>query len=315
MEREIGGYFGLEQAYGREFHEDLIGVNSGRNALLYIIKAKQIKKLYIPRFLCDTVYMLCRREQVEYEEYAIDRNFQPLFDRELEPGQWLYLVNYYGQITDEQVLAWKKRYGRVILDNVQDFFRKPLTGVDTVYSCRKFFGVPDGGYAACDGALPLETDSSRERMRHILGRFEETGSAYYADFQKNDEGFYDLPLMGMSPITRNILRSVDYDAARQRRNENYALLAAALGEKNMLTLHQPDGPYCYPFYWEKGMEIKKALAAKNIYVPTLWPNVMGQAGSVENDFAANILPLPVDQRYGEKDMQRIVEELIVCMKI
>jgi len=224
-------------------------------------------------------------------------------------------VNFYGQITDAQVLEWKAKYNRVIVDNVQDFFRKPLAGVDTVYSCRKFFGVPDGGYAACAGILPLEKDASRDRMTHILGRLEVSGSAYYSHFQQNDESFYDLPLLEMSPTTCNILRAVDYDTVRKKRNRNYAVLASVLDQKNRLVLRQPDGPYCYPYYCENGMAVKRALAQKKIYVPTLWPNVLEQGSALEKDYAENILPLPVDQRYGEEDMKRIVEELQICMRI
>lgn len=50
MSREIGGYFDLEHLGGKEYYEDLIGVNSARNAWLYILKAKQVRKLYILPF-------------------------------------------------------------------------------------------------------------------------------------------------------------------------------------------------------------------------------------------------------------------------
>ena len=307
--KEIGGYLGLEQFSGREYHADLAAVNSGRNALLYILKARGAKKLDIPAFLCDSVRELCRREKIAFAEYGVGRDFLPRFDRELDEDEWLYVVNYYGQLSDAYLQQLKDRFGRLIVDNVQDFFRRPLSGVDTVYSCRKFFGVPDGGYAACDAALPLEQDSSRGRMRHILGRYEVSGSAFYADFQENDELFYDLPLRAMSPITRNLLRAVDYDEVKRRRNANYAILAAALDERNPLTLTVPDGPYCYPFYCENGMAVKRALAQQKIYVPTLWPNVTAEDGDVEYDYAENILPLPVDQRYGEEEMLRILQAL------
>ena len=307
--KEIGGYLGLEQFSGREYHADLAAVNSGRNALLYILKARGVKKLDIPAFLCDSVRELCRREGVTFDEYGVGPDFLPRFDRTLAEGEWLYVVNYYGQLSNGYLAELKDRFGRLIVDNVQDFFRRPLSGVDTVYSCRKFFGVPDGGYAACDAALPLEQDGSRDRMRHILGRYEVSGSAFYAAFQENDELFYDLPLRAMSPITRNLLRAVDYDEVKRRRNANYAILAAALDERNPLALTVPDGPYCYPFYCEDGMAVKRALAQEKIYVPTLWPTLAQNASETEKDYAENILPLPVDQRYGEEEMKQIVRRL------
>ncbi len=310
--KEIGGYFGLEEFAGREYHQDLVAVNSARNALLYILKARKVKKLYIPYFLCDTVAELCKRERFPYEEYGIGSDFLPVFDRPLEDGAWLYVVNFYGQISNEKFFQLKNRWDRLIVDNVQAFFQRPVPNVDTVYSCRKFFGVPDGGYAACGVALPeeLPVDSSKDRMKHILGRFEGIGSEYYMDFQNNDEGFYTLELRSMSRLTHNILRAVDYDVVRRRRNENYARLEAALGQRNRLQLTAPDGPYCYPFYCEDGMAVKKQLAQKKIYVPTLWPNVMDLGNwPMETDYAQNILPLPVDQRYTQEDMLRILSEL------
>lgn len=310
--KEIGGYFGLEEFCGKEYHGDLIGVNSGRNALLYILKAKNVKKLFIPLFLCDTVYKLCERENYPFEFYSVNRNFLPVFDRELKEDEWLYIVNYYGQISNEQVTCLKEKYGNIIFDNVQAFFQKPVRGVDTVYSCRKFFGVPDGGYVATDKLLleELPQDSSKDRMKHILGRFEESGSEYYAYFQENDEKFYEEELKQMSPVTHNILRAVDYDKVRQKRNENYSVLQEALGKQNKLNFNMPDGPYCYPFYCENGMQLKKRLADKKIYVATLWPNVFGMGDVLAQDYAENILPLPCDQRYSKADMEYLVLQLL-----
>ena len=164
MMKEIGGYLELEHCSGEEYHAQLVGVNSGRNALLYILRARGVKKLHIPRFLCDSVSRLCQREGVDFAVYGIGRDFLPRFDGVLDEGEWLYVVNYYGQLSDAYLLELQARYGRIIVDHVQDFFHRPLPGMDAVYSCRKFFGVPDGGYVACDAALPLEEDSSRERM-------------------------------------------------------------------------------------------------------------------------------------------------------
>lgn len=310
--REIGGYFGLEEFTGSAYYPEAVAVNNARNALLYILKARNVKKLYIPRFLCDTVAKLCQREGYPFEEYSVGRDFLPVFDKTLEEDTWLYVVNYYGQISNDQISQMKQRWGRLIVDNVQAFFQRPVQGVDTVYSCRKFFGVPDGGYAVTDGKLEeqMPMDVSKDRMKHVLGRFEEFASDYYMDFQSNDDSFYALELRQMSKLTENILKAVNYEDVRCRRNENYALLETALGKANQLKLTVPDGPYCYPFYCENGMEIKRALAARKIYVPTLWPNVLEQGSALEKDYAQNILPLPCDQRYGKEEMDRIIACLL-----
>ncbi|MBQ3041414.1 MAG: hypothetical protein IJD42_07450 [Clostridia bacterium] len=314
--KEIGGYFGLEEFEGEEYHKDAVAVNNARNALLYILEAKHVGKIYIPYFLCDSVSDMCKREGYEFGYYHIDENFMPIFEDSLEENEYLYVVNYYGQIGKDRIAELKRRYKSIIVDNVQAFFEMPIAGIDTVYSCRKFFGVPDGGYVYCTTFLKnaLSQDASKDRMTHVLGRYEgENASDYYAAFKSNDRSFKDLPLMEMSKLTHNLLKAADYDSICQKREENFEYLHKALGDKNKLKLKTPIGPYAYPFYCKNGMEIKKKLAEKKIYVPTLWPNVLTMHGSLEKDYAENILPLPCDQRYGIEDMQRMVEDLLKCL--
>lgn len=313
---EIGGYFGLESFGGKEYHRGLIGVSSGRGALLCLIRARGIKKLYIPYFLCDSVSELCKREGVATEFYSVGRDLRPVFGGVLCEGEWLYVVNFYGQLADAEIRSMKEKHGRIILDNVQAFFARPLKGVDTVYSCRKFFGVPDGGYVSTDAKdIPrMEIGKSAHRMSHVLGRIEDGASSHYGEFKANDKSFVNDGLCTMSTITKNILCGIDYDAVRIRRNENYAHLSKVLGQKNGITLRMPDGPYCYPFYCEGGMEIKHRLAENKIYVPTLWPNVIGSGDTTAEDLAKNILPLPCDQRYGEAEMDIIAEAVLELIK-
>ena len=63
----------------------------------------------------------------------------------------------------------------------------------------------------------------------------------------------------------------------------------------------------YPYYSTNASELKKLLLEKNIYIPTLWPNVFEQNDDkIALDYAKNILPIPCDQRYKEDDMSFIV---------
>ena len=48
----IGGYFELELNKQGEYHQDAIRLNTGRNALEYIILANNYKKIYIPYITC-----------------------------------------------------------------------------------------------------------------------------------------------------------------------------------------------------------------------------------------------------------------------
>ena len=73
------------------------------------------------------------------------------------------------------------------MDHTHAFFQHPLPGVDTLYSCRKFFGLSDGAYLSTDATLTTgkEQDVSAERMGHILGRFEKDAGTYYQKMLDN----------------------------------------------------------------------------------------------------------------------------------
>ena len=105
----------------------------------------------------------------------------------------------------------------------------------------------------------------------------------------------------------------DYKKVKEKRNQNYAILEKGLGQKNSLILKKTDGPYCYPFYCKGGLNIKKMLAEKKIYVATLWPNVLKLEGTLEKDYAENIMPLPCDQRYNKEDMKFIINCIKSCL--
>ena len=311
--REIGGYFQLDQLIDKPYHENLVELNTGRNALLYLVKAKKISKIYLPYFLCNSVSDMLSKYGINFEYYHIGKDFLPVFEEKLKEDEYLYIVNYYGQITNDEIRKFKEEYKNIILDNTQSFFQKPVLNIDTIYSCRKYFGVPDGAYLSTDVALDeiLEEDQSSSRMKHILGRFEGQASDYYNEFNKNDEAFKELPIKSMSKLTRNILGAIDYEKVIETRNRNFEYLHDRLGNSNILDIKSQNGPFAYPYYVEDGIEIRKRLAEKKIYIPTLWPNVLKENSkdSIEYDYAVNILPLPCDQRYGVEDMEYIINNL------
>ena len=310
---EIGGYLGAEPYTGchGEYYPDAVALNTARNALVYAVRARGIRRLRIPAYLCDSVSLVCDREHIPYEYYHTGADLRPVIDRPPEPDEYLYVVNLYGQLSNEELAALRDRYDRVIVDNIHAFYQPPIKGADTIRSCRKFFGVPDGAYLVTDTLLPddLPTDVSDGRTSHIYGRLRDGATAHYAEFRANDDAFEQLPLMRMSELTHRMLSVIDYERVKRIREENFACLHRLLGSRNGLKLRMPEGPYAYPFLCENGPRVRKYLASRKIYVATLWPNVPEIGNDTERYCAENILPLPCDQRYGAEEMQIIAEEL------
>lgn len=102
-------------------------------------------------------------------------------------------------------------------------------------------------------------------MTHLLGRFENTASAFYSVYKENESIFKTLPLRKMSKLTEDIMRSYDYDKIKKIREENYNYLNEKLLRYNKLTLNIPQGAFMYPLYIDNGSEVRKKLQKEYLY--------------------------------------------------
>ncbi len=319
---EIGGYLELEDCGGRPYHEGAVALDSARSCLEYLIELRGIRAIALPDLMCDAVPAACARAGAEIRTYEVGEGLLPKYDFDLRPGEWLYLADYYGRLerADVEAAASFAR-GRVVVDEVQGFFRGPWPGADTIYTCRKFFGVPDGAYLATrDGSRlgrGLPTCRSAGRMAHVLGRCEDGGSRHYGEYQTVEGTIGANGPEAMSEVTRRLLSGIDYEATRRRREENYATLGRLLGEASLLEPASPAGPYMYPLLVADAGDARRELARRGVFVPTLWPNVVEEcpSDSFAWRYARNILPLPVDQRYGAADMERVAGEVASVLSL
>ena len=138
--KEIGGYFGLECFGDVEYYKNLLRLNTGRNCIVLNAKVKKYSKLFIPRYICSCIPVALSKNDIVYEYYDITEKFLPDLKHELEADEDILIVNYYCQLDNKTIKALMHKYKKVILDNTQSFFQKPCEDLDTVYSCRKFFG-------------------------------------------------------------------------------------------------------------------------------------------------------------------------------
>ncbi len=315
MHKEIGGYLELERFSGQMLHEKALKLGSGRACLSYLIRQKGIQKILLPDYICDVVEKVCKAEGVAMQRYPIGDDLRPAALGTAENDKWLYLVNYYGQLTREEIIRYAERFPKLIVDNAHAFFEWPINGVDTLYTCRKFLGVADGGflYTDCRGQ-ELPPDESRERMSFVLGRFERSAGEFFSEASRNNDELPPEPRR-MSALTENLLHAVDYERVKEIRTENYGILHKGLGRYNRLLVRQTEGAYAYPLMLENGPEIRKRLIAQKIFVPTLWPNVLQEQPktSAAHRLAEQILPLPCDQRYGPEEMAFIIGAVENCL--
>ena len=321
MKETIGGYFEWEfpPVKNHGLHDGEILLNSCRHSLEYILRGlNEVALIWIPYFTCEVVLEPLKRLNIPYRFYHVNRGLEIATDVALAEKEYLVYTNYYG-IKDAYVKSLVKKYGNnLIVDNAQALFSPPHKECHQVYSPRKYIGMPDGGLAVTsipDESSALPVDISYGRCLHLLKRMELSPSEGYRDFQNDDEQISNCQLSRMGTISRSIFASVDFASVKQKRRDNFAVLHNALHETNKLVIPfmgQFECPLIYPYWLENGKELKKKLISKSIFVATYWPNVFEwcKANDLEYELADNVVCIPVDQRYGKDDMERILKEIL-----
>lgn len=321
--KEIGGYFEFEKLTGREYHPGLLKLNLGRTAAVHYLRETGRREVFLPFFMCASVIDSIKESGIRIIRYRIRQDFMPdpsdLPEGPLADDQCLFLLNPYGLLADGQIASVRDRWGQVLCDFTHAFFRRPIPGVAALASVRKYFGVTDGAYLAPDKpiALPEGQDESHTRFTHVLGRYERNAGEFYKEMLDNAHSYDGAPALRMSPLTENLLRGIDYEAAASARMRNFLFLDGKLNKNNELAetgvLRIPGtGPFVYPMLISDGPSVRRKLAAEKIFVPTYWNNVIEEnpEDSIEYRYAADILALPIDHRYGEEDMERVAEAVL-----
>jgi hypothetical protein len=310
--KSVGGYFELELRKGTEYHPQAIRLNSGRNAFRYVLEAKKYKKVYLPFYSCDVLLEPIAKLDLRFEYYSVNRDFEPEFDfSQLDSGDCFLYTNYFG-LKDDYVKSLAGVCKNLIVDNAQAFFATPVEGVDTFYSPRKFFGVPDGGYLYTNelNNRKFSKDVSYDRAAHLLIRSDLTAEDGYSVFLENEKRFCHGDIRLMSSLTENILKSIDYERVAAIRKENFLFLQERLKDLNGINIeaNQNQVPLSYPFY-AGNCGLRKRLIESKIYTAQYWANVLENVpnDSIEFDYTENLIHLPIDQRVTIEDLNRIIE--------
>ncbi|MDR3610683.1 MAG: hypothetical protein P4L27_08980 [Ignavibacteriaceae bacterium] len=314
MNKVIGGFFDLELNKGTELYLGSIRLNTGRNCLEYILRAENYQKIYLPRYICDAVLEPISRLNINYEYYNLDEELNPVINNAVVKNETLLCVNYFG-VKNKTIESISASIKNLIVDNTQALFSKPIKGIDTFYSVRKFFGVPDGAYLFSNEKLKdkIEQDFSWPRMVHLLLRIDKSAEDGYPAFVINEEFLENQPIKIMSKLTQALLQNIDYEKAKVRRHENFLYLHEKLHKLNDLKIddNDVDAPMAYPLLFPKGKEIRENLIKRKIFVATYWENMKNifDENSFEAYLSNNLLPLPIDQRYNIDDMNVILNQI------
>ena len=323
---EFGGYLTIERGdneyYSEKCYKELIRFNAARYAIVYAVKVGGYKRVWLPYYLCRSVYDTLLRYDVECVFYSLNADLEPVHGK-LDKDEVIVIVNYYGIKGEDYYKKCCKKYSNIIFDNTQAFFMKPIIeeNIYNIYSPRKFVGVADGAYliSKCVDLSrnswyeDIETDSSTKRSRFIFEAVEEGTNMHYLDYLEAEKELERSTVRFMSPLTRHILSAIDYEQVKFRRKVNFKLAGDNLCEKNKLRFEDLDVvPMVYPFLVEKGSFIRKELVRKKVYIPQWWKWILEderikyKINDIEVELADNLVPIPIDQRYGKSEMEELL---------
>ncbi|WP_372403800.1 hypothetical protein ACDW34_00470 [Acinetobacter piscicola] len=321
--KEIGGFFEFSLSGLNQFpYPNAIQYNSARSAFYDLLKNTFIEKMWMPRFICDSMIDPLILLGVEICFYELNHDFSPILPEILRPNEYLLYVNYFGLCTSTQKKILKQYSAKqIIFDHSQAFFVQPFDCYATIYSPRKFLPVAEGGLLITSrNVVPMYYERTAEEMvqqyQHELLRSVSTAAHAYNFFQSNENIFKDCLPRKASEITRQILENINYIDFKERRLDNFKFLHSQLSRYNQLKMEveEIESPLTYPLLLDE--KISNILIQSKIYTPTYWIDGLKRVSvnSFENKLISNVTHLICDQRYGAKEMQFQIDKVRECLK-
>ncbi|MBQ6959563.1 MAG: hypothetical protein IJP78_01150 [Clostridia bacterium] len=318
MTSEFGGYLPLELNDGNELFDrykqaKVARFNSGRASIVAAVKTVQPSKLYIPYYNCSVVREALENAGISFQFYCLDEHLEPALEA-IEENAWVLYVHYFGVFSDGKIEKIAKKYKNVIFDNTQAFYAAPILDGNcmNVYSPRKFVGLVDGGYLVWSGGREVSEDYpqdvSWDRASFLFKSIELGTNAAYHDNLDSKVCLAD-GIKRMSILTRKMLKSVNYDDLAKRRDNNYRVLIEKFRDMNQLKIPMEGfAPFVYPLVI-KDAALRSKVVGRKIYVPQWWKYLFDEVpeNSMEAWLSSWLLPLPVDHRYTEQEMEEMAD--------
>lgn len=317
---EIGSFLQLDiNPFGEYFtgNSHVARLNSARCGIYHSLRLYNCSTIYIPYYLCSTVSDFLTRKGIMIKKYSISSRFEPQISS-IESEAAILIVNYFGILSQETLIRIKGNFDKVIFDFCPSFYSEPIKGCYSVYSTRKFFGVPDGSYVIGEKAEKYTEEYKQDLSAHtsgyLLKKIESGGSASYSERMKNERRIDRSDILRMSELTSALLKGIDYQRIRAKRRENFEFAFKLFAGINLMNpeefISELSIPMVYPLLIEDATIVDK-LREKQIFTGRWWNHVLKEVpeDSFEAWMSKYMVPVPIDQRYGEHELKYIFNEI------
>jgi len=292
--------------------------NSGRSSLRLIIESAQLrnKRVLLPNFLCEVIIDVLQEYQVAFDFYKVDKHFQFELPSDLDNFDALYLIKYFGHVSDSFNQSISTFEGSIIVDDVFSPYPHILERQGLWFSfnsLRKISAVADFSLLYSNSPLSAVNKESLDKFASL--KYQAKHHKYdYLNWQTgNEQRYLDLFALAedimdshrgiFKPSTASIIEVVDFFARLKNdattRQANYLLLASLLPE---LVVDIDSKFYSFaPLLLANRDAVRLRLMKHDVFLAVHWPSV----DAVDNALSGSILSVPLDPRYTQDDILQL----------
>ena len=320
--KEIGSEFHtmvLEKGNGIRFPRSGSLTFSGRTALETVLKKiPYAKTALLPSYCCDSMIEPFRRAGIAVNFFDVNYNNGLLVEITSKEDILLW-CNYFGFQSN-----FPDFEGIVIEDITHSLFSNISHHSQSDYlvaSVRKWEPINCGGYCSVyfEGKDPPKkfimnkSEAMRLKAEYLSDADEQKKVEYLKAFNESNQWFANnYSGLGIDSYSKEYISHIDVKIQREIRRRNAHILYGGLQGKVdfLFAEEQMDCPLFVPVIFhnlEERTKVRKKLIEDKIYCPVHWPHPNADCKSNIYDTELSLI---CDQRYSEKDMERIVSVLL-----
>ncbi|MBR6095102.1 MAG: DegT/DnrJ/EryC1/StrS family aminotransferase [Lachnospiraceae bacterium] len=309
---------------------------SGRNAIeVLFAETAPGASVLVPDFVCGTVPEAIQRAGCRVVNYHIDDDFTFSFEEInalLSETKILYIVHFFGRKFSETEMKaishWKNEGITVVEDITMSLYSKDPEafgfGDYIIGSIRKWLPVSDGGFilskAKSFDAPKMQSVSLYSyyyQLAQMLKKQYIEAGEKDAKLKETYMNFYhesirylfsDYSIAPISPVSMNYILNTQSQNSYFKRVQNYTYLSEGLKDfgdsiRPAVILNPGYVPFGMVVKCTKRDELLQYLIKNDIYCNIHWRLDLPAVFSLSNQ----ILTIPCDERYGKKEMDRILQ--------
>lgn len=266
--------------------KNLIKLNTARNCLRYLIRAYNIKEIFIPYYICPTIWQAIQKENCKINFYHITQDFLPV--QEFDIDAFILYPNYFG-ICGKNIKYLASKYKNLILDSAHSFYTaKSYEVLASFCSLRKFFDVADGALLYTSKIIDIDLKKSENYD------FKKLKS--YDDFCSNEARLDNNNIMAISELSESTIKNIDIKKQKEDRLKLFRYFENKYKNTNKLKIDilKNEVPFVYPLL-TTDKKILTELLSQDILFLRYWNELPKQF--TEYEFSKDLVPIPLKDYY------------------